>query len=59
MIGLVEMLNASPFSALSGGIFETVHCYYSLFLTREEKNLASEMNFLVDSGSEFSSASPL
>lgn len=46
MIGLVKMLNASPFSTLSGGIFETVQCYS--FLTREEKNLASEMNFLVD-----------
>lgn len=41
------MLNASPFSTLSGGVFETIHCY-SLFLTREEKNLASEMNFLMD-----------
>lgn len=39
------MLNASPFSTLSGGMFETIHCS-SLFLTREEKNL--EMNFLAD-----------
>lgn len=42
MIGLVKMLNASPVSTLSGGIFETIHCYS--FLTREEKNLASEID---------------
>lgn len=41
------MLNASPCFTLSGGVFGTIHCY-SLFLTREEKNLASEMTFLVD-----------
>lgn len=41
------MLNASLFSTLSGGIFETIHCY-SLFLSREKKDLASEMNLLMD-----------
>ena len=47
MIEFVIVLNVSPFSTLSGGVFEKIHCY-SLFLKREEKNLVSEMKFLTN-----------
>lgn len=46
-IGLVIVSNASPFSTLNEGVFEIIHCC-SLFLNKEENNLVSEKNFLMN-----------